>query len=259
MSKLRVLIADDERPAREYLKSLLLGFDEIEIVGQAADGTEALDIIKSAKPDLALLDLQMPEMSGLEVVKMLRKTQMPLVAFVTAFDEYAVKAFELNAVDYLLKPVERERLAETIRRAMERIERDDWRASEARKVASVAEVYETSKRTDPIDRIPVRKRDQIFLVPADEVASIIADGELLHITTEENQSFVINFRLKDLEARLDGRKFIRLSRAAIVNLNMVAHISPQPGGMYSAILKNGQEIPVSRLHSRLLRARVLKL
>lgn len=259
MSILRILIADDERPAREYLKSLLLRFDEVEIVGEARDGAETLELIKSMKPGLALLDLQMPEMSGLEVVRMLRKTEMPVVAFVTAFDEYAVKAFELNAVDYLLKPVERERLAETIRRARERADRSDWRSSETERMAAAAQTYDIAKRTDQINWIPARKRDQIFLIPVEEIASIIADGELLRITTEENQTFVINFRLKNLEARLDGKLFIRLSRAALVNLNMVAHISPLPGGLYAAILKNGQEIPVSRLHSRLLRTRVLKL
>src|SRR4051794_38673610 len=100
MSKLRVIIADDERPAREFLKSVLREFDEVEIVGEAENGSDAVDMIKALAPDLALLDLKMPEVSGLDAVRMLRKSQMPLVAFVTAHDEYAVEAFELNAVDY---------------------------------------------------------------------------------------------------------------------------------------------------------------
>src|SRR6185436_11040177 len=104
MSKLRVIIADDERPAREFLKSLLRDFERVELVGEAENGADAVELIKRVKPDLALLDLKMPEVSGLEAVRMLRPSQIPLVAFVTAYDEYALQAFEVNAVDYLLKP-----------------------------------------------------------------------------------------------------------------------------------------------------------
>ena len=128
MNKLRVIIADDERPAREFLKSVLREFENVEIVGEAENGADAVEIIKAVKPDLAFLDLKMPEMSGLEAVRLLRKTQMPQVAFVTAHDEFAVQAFEVNAVDYLLKPVERARIAETIARAAERLEQEDWRS-----------------------------------------------------------------------------------------------------------------------------------
>lgn len=259
MDTLRVFIADDERPAREYLKRLLGEFDDVELVGEAENGTEALETIKTVKPDLALLDLQMPEMSGIEVVRQLRKTQMPLTAFVTAFDEYAVQAFELNAVDYLLKPVETSRLRETIERAKERLEQTDWRSAETERIANAAATYEASTRNEPLTRIPVKKREDIYLVPVGEVASIVADGELLHITTAENERFVINFRLKDLEARLDADRFIRLSRSALVNLDHVSRVSPMPGGTYTIVLANGQELASSRLQSKLLRAKFLKI
>ena len=120
--KLRVVVADDERPARSFLISILRSFDDVEIVGEASTGTEAIEVIERERPDLALLDFQMPEVDGLGVMRLLRKDRMPLVAFVTAYDEHAVGAFELNAVDYLLKPVERHRLRETINRANERLE-----------------------------------------------------------------------------------------------------------------------------------------
>ena len=259
METLRVLIADDERPAREYLKRILVEFEDVELIGEAENGTEALESIKSLKPDLALLDLQMPEMSGIEVVRQLRKTQMPLTAFVTAFDEYAVQAFELNAVDYLLKPVERVRLRETIDRAKGRLEQTDWRSVETDRIANAAAAYEASARNEPLTRIPVKKRDDIYLVPVSEVASIVADGELLHITTTENERFVINFRLKDIEARLDADRFIRLSRSALVNLDHVSRVSPLPGGTYLVSLLNGQELESSRQQSRLLRSKVFKL
>lgn len=258
MSDLRILIADDERPAREFLKALIVSIDGGRIVGEAENGADALEMIKELKPDLALLDLQMPELTGIEVVGMLRKNQMPLVAFVTAFDEYAVKAFELNAIDYLLKPVEKARLSETLQRAAERIERDDWRDTQAEHLTNAASAYDAAS-LQPIERIPVRKGDDFLLIPVSDIVSIIADGELLHLATSANQKFTINYRLKDLESRLDVRTFVRLSRGSLVNLNWIDVVSPSAGGTYAVKLKNGQEISSSRLQSKLLRSRLLKL
>lgn len=259
MNKLRIIIADDERPAREFLKAVLREFEDVEIVGEAENGAETVEIIKQTKPDLALLDLQMPEISGLEAVRLLRKSQMPLVAFVTAYDEYAVQAFEVNAVDYLLKPVEKSRLRETLNRAHERLEQEDWQAKETEIVKNAAQVYEEFSRKEFLERIPVKKREEIFLIPVGEIASIVADGELLHLTTNKNQKYVINYRLKDLEMRLAPDKFVRLSRGAIANLEMISRVSPMPGGTYLIALKNGQEIASSRLQSRILREKILKL
>jgi len=260
MAKLRIMIADDERPAREFLKAVLREFEDAELVGEAENGADAVEIIKRLKPDLALLDLQMPEISGLEAVRLLRKSQMPLVAFVTAYDEYAVQAFEVNAVDYLLKPVERSRLRETLNRAHERLEQDDWRAVESENVKNAVEVYDAaSARAGFLERIPVKRREEIYLVPVAEIASIVADGELLHITTDKNQKYTINYRLKDLETRLAPERFIRLSRGAIANLEMISRVSPLPGGTFLLVLKNGQEIASSRQQSRILREKLFKL
>ena len=259
MTKLRVVIADDERPAREFLKSILREFAFVEIVGEAENGADAVELIKRVKPDLAILDLKMPEVSGLDAVKLLRKSQMPLIAFVTAHDEYAVQAFDVNAVDYLLKPVQRARLAETLQRAAERLEQTDWRGIETERVKSAAFAYDAKARSEPLDRIPVKVREEIYLIPVDDVASIIADGELLHITTAAGKKYNINYRLKDLELRLDDKKFVRLSRGAMANLTMIAHISPMPGGTYLVALTNGQEIASSRLQSKILRTKLLKL
>ena len=121
-NRLRIVVADDERPARSYLAAMLRTFDNVNIVGEAETGTEAIEAIERERPDLALLDLQMPEVDGLGVARLVKKSCLPLVAFVTAYDEYAVSAFELNAIDYLLKPVERARLAQTLQRAQERLE-----------------------------------------------------------------------------------------------------------------------------------------
>jgi DNA-binding LytR/AlgR family response regulator len=259
MNKLRVVIADDEFPARMFLKNILLVFEDVEIVGEAENGAEAVELIEKNKPDLALLDLQMPELSGLEVVKLLRKKSMPLVAFVTAYDEYAVQAFEVSAVDYLLKPVEQARLRETINRAVERLEQSDFRETEAVNLNAAIARYEETTRQTYLERIPIRQRDEIILLPVREVASIVADGELLHITARNNQKYIINFRLKDLEAKLAPDQFVRLSRGALCNLELIAKVSPMPGGTYLVTLKNGQQLPVSRLQSRILREQILRL
>ncbi len=259
MEKLRILIADDERPARAFLKGILSSFDNVELIGEAENGTEAIALIKALEPDIALLDLQMPEISGLDVVRSLAKNQTPLIAFVTAFDNFAVQAFELNAIDYLLKPVEKERLRSTLDRAVERLEQSDWRENEDSRLRVAVRTYDELGRFPALERIPVKKRDEIYLVPVDEVASIIADGELLRITTIENQKFEINFRLKDIEPRLDPARFVRLSRGSLVNLDAVSHISPMPGGTYLIALKNGQEVSSSRIQSKILRSKLLRI
>jgi DNA-binding LytR/AlgR family response regulator len=132
----------------------------------------------------------------------------------------------------------------------------DWRGSEAERLRDASASYESYVAA--VDRIPVKKGDDIVLVPVAEIASIIADGELLHLTTVDNQRYSINFRLKDLEARL-GSRFVRLSRGALVNLDSISVISPQPGGTFLVNLANGQELATSRVQSRVLRSRLLKL
>ena len=144
MARLRIVIADDERPARTFLSSALRSFDDVIVVGEAASGREAVRLIERERPDLALLDLQMPELDGLGVVKMLKKGAMPLIAFVTAYDEYAVRAFEMNAIDYLLKPVENRRLRQMLNRAQERIERAEIVAEEGARVHNAIEAYEAT-------------------------------------------------------------------------------------------------------------------
>jgi two-component system, LytTR family, response regulator len=258
-SQLRVVIADDERPARSFLAALLRDFEDVKLIGEAENGAEAIEIIERERPDLALLDLQMPEIDGLGVVRLLKKSRMPLVAFVTAYDEYAVRAFELNAVDYLLKPVDKGRLRETINRAQERLERSDLRMEQAARVDAAAESYEDSTRPAILERIPVRQKDEIVIVPVKEIASIVADGEILRLTTAQNETYTITYRLKDIEARLDPARFVRLGRGALANIDMLRRVSAMPGGTYVATLCNGQQLNISRLQGRILRDHLLKL
>jgi two-component system LytT family response regulator len=259
MSRLRVAIADDERPARSFLAGLLRQSDGVDLIGEAPNGAEAVKLIEREQPDLALLDLQMPELDGLGVVRMLDKDRMPLVAFVTAYDDYAVRAFELNAVDYLLKPVDRARLGDTLQRARERLARADLRQEAAARVETAAADYERAVRAPLLERIPIRHRDEILILPIREIASIEADGELLRLTTAANDRYTITYRLKDLEARLDPARFIRLSRGTLANLDMLCRVSPMPGGTYVATLSNGRQLQISRSQGRILRDHLLKL
>lgn len=256
--RLRVVVADDERPARSLLLSMLRGFDDVEVVGEAVDGAAAVELIERQKPDLALLDLQMPEVDGIGVVRLLKRSAMPMIAFITAYDEYAVRAFELNAVDYLLKPIEAARLRETVSRAIDRLDRNDARAAATKNVRSAASAFEAASG-GPLRRIPVRRRNEIMLVPVSEVASVIADGELLHVTTISGVKHTIAYRLKDLETRLDPEEFIRVSRGILANISVITKATPMPGGMFVLSLSNGQELHASRFHSRMLRERLLKL
>jgi two-component system LytT family response regulator len=255
---LRVVVADDERPARRFLIGLLKASPGVEVVGEAGNGTDAVALIEAERPTLALLDLQMPELGGFDVVRRVSRAALPLIAFVTAYDEFAVEAFELNAIDYLLKPVQRERLDETLARARQRLAQGglaDHRAT----VMAAATAYERASRRQYLERLPVRHRDEVVLVPVRQIASIVAEGELLHITTSGNERYTITHRLHALETRLDPRRFVRLGRGTLANIDLIARVTPMPGGTYLAILSNGQELAVSSIRSRVIRQTLLKL
>jgi two-component system LytT family response regulator len=258
-TSLRIIVADDERPARRFLVGLIKACSGVQLVGEASTGEEAVALIEAVRPHLALLDLQMPELGGLDVVRRVRKDATPLVAFVTAFDDYAVEAFELNAIDYLLKPVQKERLQATLDRARERVRQPDRAEDRAATLANAAAAYERAARRQYLERIPVRKRDEVVILPIRQIASVVAEGELLHITTIANERYTITHRLHALQARLDPRRFVRLGRGTLANVDVISRVSPMPGGTYLAKLTNGQELAVSRIQSRLLRETLLKL
>jgi len=256
-ARLTVVVADDERPARKFLVNLLTTWPDVEVVGEASNGKEAVELIERLRPDLALLDLQMPELGGLDAARLVSAGALPAIAFVTAFDEFAVQAFELNAVDYLLKPVDTGRLRATLDRARERIKAGT--PEKIRTVSEAASAYEAATRRTFLERIPVRKRDEVIILPVRQIASIVAEGELLHLTTIASERYTISYRLHALEARLDPRRFVRLGRGTLAALDLIQRVSPMPGGTYLVTLSNGQELAVSRLHSKVLRDTLLKL
>jgi two-component system LytT family response regulator len=238
---------------------MLRSFEDVDVIGEATNGTECVELIERVSPDLALVDLQMPEVDGLGVVRLVRRDKMPLIAFVTAYDEYAVRAFEMNAVDYLLKPVEPARLRTTINRAIERLEHAALKPGDADRIRAAATEYVATQPPILLRRIPARKRDEIFLVPVENIVSVVADGELLQIVTRSGERHIITYRLKDLEARLDPAQFVRISRGTLLNVAAIQKITPMPGGTYVAILQSGAEHAVSRIRGRVLRDQLLKL
>lgn len=256
--KLRVIVVDDERPARSFLTTTLKTLDDVEIVGEAENGEDAISLIQREQPDLALLDLQMPGLDGLSMVKAIKKGHIPLIAFVTAHNEYAIEAFDIEAIDYLLKPVDRTRLRKTIKRAKERLEREDVMANEleARPRGKEGAPPEDS---DYMDRLPIKKKEEIIFLPVNQIASIVSDGELMHITTLRKERHTISHRLKALEARLDPRRFVRLGRGTLVNVESICRVATMPGGSYVVTLTNTQQLRVSRSQSRFLRHQILRL
>ena len=260
--RLRVLLVDDERPARAFLRSMLVHFEDVDLVGEATDGADAIAQIEQLSPDLVLMDLHMPELDGLATVRLLRKDCASLIAIVTAYDQHAIEAFEINAVDYLLKPVEPARLRRTINRAIERLEHADFAniaVREAAHVRAAADAIDSVTPRPPLQRLPVRRADETVFVPVDDISTVVADGELLRITTVSSERHIITYRLKDLEARLPPGLFVRLSRGALAAVARIRSVSPMPGGTYSVLMTNGQRIDVSRVRSRVIRNQLLKL
>jgi len=240
----RVLVVDDEAPARERLTELLAAIADVEVIGQAANGELAVEKIGELQPDVVLLDIQMPGASGLEVAAILPRPR-PKIIFCTAFDQYAVDAFELNAVDYLLKPVSRVRLA----RAMERVRAKPEEEAEA-DVDRVTEAVH-GKCT----RLLARCGGRIRIIPQKEVVHFASEGGLTFLHTRERK-YVLDPTLNDLEGRLDPELFFRISRGAIVNLDAVSEFQPLMGGIANVVLQTGTVLEVSRRRVRELLERL---
>jgi two-component system LytT family response regulator len=228
------MLVDDEQAARERLRQLLGPIPNIEIVGEAADGEQAIERIVELRPDLVLLDIQMPGCTGLEVAACLPAPR-PRIIFCTAFDQYAVEAFELHAVDYLLKPVNRVRLA----RSIERICQGD--GSEA--CGGVERILTTLRSRTT--RLLVRCGEGYRVIPQQDVVYFVSDAGLTRLCTAD-RAYLLDPTLNDLEQRLDPALFFRVSRAAIVNLNCITEVVPLIGGVAEVVLNTGVRLEVSR-------------
>ncbi|HEY0048783.1 MAG TPA: LytTR family DNA-binding domain-containing protein [Pyrinomonadaceae bacterium] len=246
---IRTIIVDDVDLARERIK-ILLDDAEIEIVGEAANGREAIEAIRDLQPDLVFLDVQMPQIDGFDVIETIGVEKMPAVIFVTAYDEFALRAFEINAVDYLLKPFGEERLKKAVERARREIQRAEPAAEiEARLRRLLKEV-----KTEPkyLKRIPVKSARGATLVSTGEIDWINSAGHYLEIHAGR-ETHLVRERLSQIEQKLDPEIFIRIHRSIIVNLDRIKSLHPLFNGDHLIILQNGQELNLSRTyHEKLM-------
>jgi two-component system LytT family response regulator len=242
---MRTLIVDDEGPARVRLRRLLAEIDAIEIIGEAEDGLQAVEMIEAEKPDLVLLDIQMPGLDGFGVIEALDVA--PPIIFVTAYDQYAIRAFEVHALDYLLKPYSRRRLEEAIRRAQEALSEE---ADISEQLGSLLESL--AAQGQYMVRLAVRDRDRIRVLDVEEVDWIGIENEQV-VVYARNRAYPIRRTLTELENRLNPAHFFRAHRSAIVNLARVAEIIPWFKGSHILRLTTGEEVDLSRARARALR------
>jgi two-component system LytT family response regulator len=235
---IRVLIVDDEAPARARLRQMLASHADLDIVAEAETGVQAMEMVSRLKPDLILLDIQMPGCSGIDVAACLPQPR-PSVIFCTAFDQHAVDAFELHAVDYLLKPISRVRLSQAL---------DRVRSLAAGSRESALDQAVRAQRAGPA-RFLVRNASHYLVINESKVFYFTSEGGLTKLVAEGAQ-YWMEPTLNELEQRLDAARFFRVSRAALINLNAVAEVFPMPGGSGEVQLKNGQRLEVSRRRFR---------
>jgi len=244
---LKTLIVDDEPIARKVLREGLESISDVEVIGEAENGAAALDQIAAKHPDLILLDLQMPLMGGLDVVRNLRRgSHMPVVVIVTAYDQYALQAFDAGAIDYLLKPVGEDRLAEAVERARRVTGREA-----AERLAQLQEVAERPG-TQPARRIVGKVGEEFFLLNTEEIYAFQADGDLVWILTAKKK-YLATQTLKVLEQRLLNTSFRRIHRNALVNVNHVRKMSALSSQRWLITLSNDQEFIASKRQARSVR------
>lgn len=247
--KIRTLIVDDMKLARERLKYALAADTNIEIVGECANGREAVASINALRPELVFLDVQMPKMGGFEVVEAIGAEQMPTVVFVTAYDEFALKAFEINALDYLLKPFDEERLMKTVARVKRQIREKERGDIDERLMQLLGKVANTPNY---LKRISVKTAQHTILVLTEDIDWISAAGNYLELHCGKDV-YLIRERLHQLEQKLDSRQFARIHRSTIVNIDRIKALHPMFNGDQIIILQNGAKLNLSRTyHEKLL-------
>jgi two-component system LytT family response regulator len=241
---LRVIVADDEPIGRHRLVRLLQAEPETDVVAACADGEEAVAAIREHSPDVVLLDIQMPHLDGFEVVAALGEAQQPVVIFVTAHDQYALRAFQVHAFDYLLKPVDRDRLRETIARAVANAGRGH-QASPTRRILGLLEELNARERTRGRERLVVRTPERAFFLRTETIDYIEAAGKFVHLHVGRTVH-ALRESMAELEQQLDPSRFLRISRSVIVNLDRIQEIQPWFQGDYVLILTDGARLTSTR-------------
>jgi two-component system, LytTR family, response regulator len=242
MTPIRTILADDEQPSRDRLRLALSGYPGIQIIAEAANGVQALELIRSLRPQLVFLDIQMPLMTGFEVLRQLKVR--PSVIFITAYDEYALKAFEVHAVDYLLKPFSKERLYEAINHAVE----NSFPDGRADTVTKMEKLVEEHIRTEPyIHRLSIKTGRVFRVLPVIRVDFFKAEDGLV-FWVEGQERHLVDETLVDLEARLDPARFMRVHRNALVNIDAISRVIALGRGRLAAEFRSGQRVDIGRSH-----------
>ncbi|RUL69468.1 LytR/AlgR family response regulator transcription factor [Dyella choica] len=243
---IRVVIADDEAPAREKLQRWLSEQADMAVVGSAEDGLSASQCIEQFRPDVAFLDIQMPTLSGLQVAAQLEPSSAPLIVFVTAFDEHAVKAFDLNAIDYLLKPYDRDRLARTVQRVGERFHAHQ---------SGAAAVAIGRQRSLSCERLLVPEGERLQLIDTASIQWLEADDNYVHVHTSA-RTYLLRRTLQDLLSQMGEQRFVRIHKSTAVNLSSIGSLTPLFKGDYEIHLHNGRVLRLSRRYREALFARL---
>jgi len=250
---IKALIVDDEKLARDEMRFLLGSEKDVEIVAEASGGREAVALVREKKPDIVFLDIQMPEVNGFQVVHELVETgEIPLIIFATAYDQYAIRAFEVNALDYLLKPIDRERLGEALARARRAMPQREEFAMRLRKLAEGIRI-----KTSFLPRIVVRKGEEPAVVDVERVAMLRREGYRVTAHTDEGK-FPTNYRdLDEVEIQLDPAIFIRLGGDYLVNIRAIADVIPWSGGNFMMTLEDADktEVRLNRSQAKLLKGK----
>ena len=240
--EIQTLIVDDEPLARDRVKRFLRDEDGIRIIGECGNGSEAVEVITRENPDLVFLDIQMPEKNGFEVIKSLNAKHLPTIIFVTAYDQYALQAFDVHALDYLLKPFNRERIKRAVSRAREHIDHKRLGNIDERLNSLIADLRGERKY---LDRLVVKSVGRVFFLKTDEIDWIEAAGNYvkLHVGRDAH---MIRETMNGIEAKLDPEKFLRIHRSTVVNIDRIKELHPMFSGDYAVILRNGTELALSR-------------
>jgi two-component system LytT family response regulator len=248
MSELTCVIVDDEPLARELLRGMLAAHAGVDVVAECGDGRAALRAVQRLDPDIMFLDVEMPKMNGFDLVQELDPETMPAIVFVTAYDRYALRAFEIHALDYLLKPFDEERLERALKRVREHLTRAD-RGDELARVMALLE--DLGARDRFADRIALRRSDRTILQPVAEIDWMEADGKHVKVHVG-GKTFSIREAMSRIERQLDPRRFLRVSRSAIVNVDRIREVQPWFHGDHVIVLQSGDQVTTTRTYRSLV-------
>jgi two-component system LytT family response regulator len=240
MNNINALIVDDEKPAREKIRTFLKEESFVSSIFEAKNGSEAVEMIKQGEADIVFLDIQMPGMNGFEVIEKVGAENMPIIIFVTAYDEYAIQAFEVQALDYLLKPFDQQRFRKSLNRALEQ------REIKNKNVLVIKKLLEgIKKEREYLRKILTKKGEKSFFLDTDEIFYIAAEKEYIMLYTEK-ESYLIRNTMKKMEQHLNPKKFVRVHRSFIVNIDYIKEIQPWFHGDKVIVMENGKELKLSR-------------